>query len=426
MRCPPHEELLAKIAAGERVPHLDACTECAALAAAAVVAVAAFRGRRSAADRALAELVDEALEDVPPRHWSTTLVLNCALHRSAVVRELLRRADEQYENPRVVVDITTAAVGLCEAMSEAGMPPSRELFFDALKEHATALRCEGSLNAAMETLARAWTLTAEMENCEQYRAIVTLCTAITYTEPDVGKFNEAISLAETAAAVLEVCGDERRALLARQTKAHALATMQRYELALPLALSVAAELEEIGSGFDAAAAHHLVAHCCVGVGAYDDALHHANVAKRGYESIGNAIGEVRVAHEAARALAASGRFDEARPEFERAAEAVFAARSFDVWAIFRLDYVAAALHHDPAADVRIDVESLARVCLTIGGENSTMRRRYAAEALDYLRRLAKRDAVTTEAVDYIREFVTLNALRPPVRFTPPRAGEFVM
>jgi hypothetical protein len=88
--------------------------------------------------------------------------------------------------------------------------------------------------------------------------------------------------------------------------------------------------------------------------------------------------------------------------------------------------VAAALQHDAAADVRADVEAVARVCLTLGGEESTMRRRYAAEALDYLRRLAKRDALTAEVAAYVRDFVSLNASRPPVKFTPPSCGEFLM
>jgi len=118
--------------------------------------------------------------------------------------------------------------------------------------------------------------------------------------------------------------------------------------------------------------------------------------------------------------------DEARPEFARTAEVVFGARLFDVWAIFRLDYIAAALHDDPSANVRADVELVAHVCLTIGGAESTLRRRYAAEALEYLRRLAARDALTLEVADYVRDFVSRNASRPPVRFTPPHGGEFLM
>jgi hypothetical protein len=96
-----------------------------------------------------------------------------------------------------------------------------------------------------------------------------------------------------------------------------------------------------------------------------------------------------------------------------------------VWVLYRLDYIAAALHHDPGADVRADLEGVAVACFVLGRENSTMRRRYAAEALDYLRRLAKRDELTAQRADYVRDFIAANASRPPVRFTPP-ASELVM
>jgi hypothetical protein len=78
---------------------------------------------------------------------------------------------------------------------------------------------------------------------------------------------------------------------------------------------------------------------------------------------------------------------------------IFAARQFDVWALMRLDYVAAALGHDIAADVRADIEGVARVCLMMGSESSTLRRRYGAEALDYLRRLTRPDALNAEAAN---------------------------
>jgi hypothetical protein len=120
------------------------------------------------------------------------------------------------------------------------------------------------------------------------------------------------------------------------------------------------------------------------------------------------------------------RFDEAAPEFNRTAEIVFEAKLFDEWAIMRLDYVRAALDADAAADVRSELISVARVCLTATANRSTARQQYAAEAMAYLRQLAVRDAVTVEAVEYVRAFVHRNATRPPVKFSPPQAGTFLM
>lgn len=426
MKCPPFEELWTKVKAGEDPPHLAICEECAKKVYGLRYAVEVFDGDQAAFEEALAEVIDEELARVPLRHWASHLAGQRRYHHVFVVEELLRRADREYENPRVVVDLTSAAVAVCEALVKSDMAPPSELFINALKKHSAALRSAGNLEGALNTLGRAWAMTGELQNREQLRAVLSLCTAIVYVEPDLGKFDEAIALAESAAAVLDTCGDRRGALVGRQTKAQALATMFRFAEALPIARSVAAEIHGTGSTLDVAIAHHLVAHCCVGVGEYETALHHVAVARRGYEEAGSITGEARVSHERARALAASGRFDEARPEFDRTSEVVFRARLFEQWAIFRLDYIAAALHDDPGANVRADVEAVARGCLMLGGEQSTIRQRYAAEALDYLRRLAIRDALTAEAADYVRVFVSRNASRPPVKFTPPSAAEFVM
>jgi tetratricopeptide (TPR) repeat protein len=426
LNCPSPEELLALVIAGEDVPHLDECEDCAWYIEAVYHAAKVFDGSCEELHRAVAELVDEALEDVPSKDWAAQLVGEWGSYNSLVIAELLRRADRAYENPSIAVDLTSAAVALCEARAKAGTPPPAQLRFDALKEHSMALRAANDLNGSLDALVRASAVASELENREQLDAIVALCTALTYAEADLGKFDEAIDLADRAEGVLELCGDRRRALMARQTKAHALTCMSHFREALDVVLPVAEAYEAMGAVFDAATARHLIAHCYVEIGTYDEALGQALVAQCGYEQAGNAVAIARVSHVAARAIAGLGRFEEARAQFEDSAALVFAAGLYEVWVLDRLDYIAAALHHDPASEVRADVEAVAVVCLMIGRENSTMRRRYAAEALDYLRQLAKRDALTAEAADYVRDFVALNASRPPVRFTPPALGELVM
>jgi tetratricopeptide (TPR) repeat protein len=426
MSCPAPEDLLARVIAGEDVPHLAECEECASYVEVVYHAAEVFNGSTDEVDREVAELIDEALGDVPPAEWAAELVRGREFHHSLIIAELLRRADRAYENPSIAVHITSAAVQLCETMEKAGTPPPAQLRFDTWKERSIALRAAGDLNESLDALARAWAVTHELENREQLHAVLSLCTALTYSEPDIGKFDEAIALAESAEAVLERCGDPRRTLMARQAKAHALACKWQFAEALAVVLPLAQEYEALGATFDAANAHHLIAHCYTELGTFDEALGHALVAQCGYETMSNAVAVARVSHVSARAIAGLGRFEEARAQFEDSAEIVFAAGLYDVWVLDRLDYVAAALHHDPGADVRGDVEAVAVVCLMLGREDSTMRRRYAAEALDYLRRLAKRDALTPEAADYVRDFVSSNTNRPPVRFRPPSADEFVM
>jgi len=214
--------------------------------------------------------------------------------------------------------------------------------------------------------------------------------------------------------------------MARQAKAYALMVQGEHKASLAIVLPVAASFDALASPYDMASAHHLAAYCFVKLGTYDEALSHAFIAQCGYEKAGNTVFVARVQHVAACALAGLGRFEEAAPQFEESADVVFRAGLHDVWVLDRLDYVAAALRDNPTADVRAEVEAVAHVCFLIGDEQSAMRRRYAAEALDYLRRLGKRDELTADAAEYVRDFVEANMKRPPLRFEPPVGGVFIM
>jgi tetratricopeptide (TPR) repeat protein len=412
--------------ADEDMAHLDECDDCADYLDNFLNFVDVFGGRMDQFDLAIQELIDEELGDVPPERWAAEMSGNPEFRNSIIVEELQRRAIAARENPSVGLDLTAAAMAICEAMESEGEPPRAQLYFDVLKERAMMLRAANELDAAIETLSRASAKASELENREELDAVVWLCTALTYGEPDKGQFDEAIALAEQARIVFEQCGDQRRALMSRQTKAHALQGMLKFEEALDVALPLARAYEAIGAKYEAATAHHLIAHCYAALGTYDEAIGHALIAETGYEPTGNAVLIARASHVVARAIAGLGRFDEARTRFEEAAEIVWSAGLYDVWVLDKLDYVAAALHQDPFADVRGDVEAIARVCFMLGRENSTMRRHYAVEALDYLRQLSKRDELTPQAADYVRDFVARNSSQPPVRFRRPPSDELVM
>lgn len=214
--------------------------------------------------------------------------------------------------------------------------------------------------------------------------------------------------------------------MARQTTAHVLATENRFSDALRKLRGVIDELDTIGTTRDRAVAHGLAAHCLVGIGAHREAIEHAATARAFYREIGDTVGEAKAAHTAARAKTAMGDLAEVRSEFARTADIVFRAKLFEVWAIMRLDYVEAVLHDDESADVRGELESVANVSMMLDATGSTHRHQYAAEAMDYLRRVAQRDAVTRELVRHVRDFVERNAARPPVRFTPPPGTAFIM
>jgi tetratricopeptide (TPR) repeat protein len=414
------------IVAGEHVPHLATCEDCAAFVAAATEAVTAFTDRGDV-ERAVEARIDAALAGAPPRHWSSTIVAAPELRRSVVIRDLLRRADALYgSNSRAALDLTTAAVAVCEVMVASGHAPSLELQFLTLKEHSIALHRMGKFDESIVVLGRAWPIASRTQESERDRAVLSLCAAIVYAEPDVAKFDEAMEFAETAASVLDVYGDERRAIIARQTKAYVLLAMNRFAEALPLLQSVTADLDEaMGESRDAAFAHAQLAECLVDLGSHDEAVEHAGTAERLHLMCAGVVDAARAAHIRARAVAALGRFAEVRSEFTRAADIVFEAKQFNTWAIMRLEYVAAALADDEGADVRAELESVMRVCMTLNATESTQRQAFAAEALDYLRQLALRDALTCEAVDQVRSFVIRNNSQPPVKFARP-PGAFLM
>ncbi len=424
--CPPRVKLLALIDAGENVPHLEVCEDCAAFVATASEAMSVFKDS-SEVERAVAAEIDVILAETPSRHWCSAIVAVPEFRRSVVIRDLLRRADEFYgSNPRLALDLTTAAVAVCDAMAASGDAPSMDLRFLTLKEHSTALHRMGNLRECLSVLSRAWPIAMQTSEHQRDRAVLSLCAAIVYSEPDIARFDDAIELAETAAAVLDIYGDERRVIIARQTKAYMLLVMNRFDDALPLLRNVTLDLDDAtGESRDAAIAHAQLAHCLVGVGSYDEAAVHASTAERLHQLCAGEADAARAAHIRARAIAALGRFGEVRAEFTRTADVVFAAKMFDTWAIMRLDFVAAALADDAGADVRAELESVVRVCMTLNAMQSTQRQTFAAEALDYLRQLAIRDALTFEAVDHVRTFVVRNASRPPVRFARP-PGAFLM
>ena len=424
--CPPRVKLLTLIADGEYVPHLEVCEDCSEFVAAATEAVAAFKDRREL-EEAVALHVDAVLAETPARHWSSVIAGAPDLRRSVVIRDLLRRAYDAFgADSRLALDMTTAAVAVCDVMVSSGNPPSMDLRFLALKEHSTALFRMGRLDEAIGAISRAWPIAMRTEESQRDRAILSLCSAILYSQPDIARFDDAIELAETAASVLDIYGDERRAIMARQTKAQVLMVLNRYSDALPLLRTVTFDLDEAtGESRDTATAYALLALCLVELESHEEAIEHATTAERVflvYDDIGEAA---RPAHFRARAVAGLGRFAEVREEFHRTAGIIFAARHFDVWLEMRLDYVAAALADDGSADVRAELESVVHVCATLSATESTQRRIFAAEATGYLRQLAVRDALTFEAAKNVRAFIARNASRPPVKFVRP-PGAFIM
>ncbi len=410
--CPLRVALLNMIAAGERSPHLDVCEECAAFVAAATEAVTVFTDRGDV-ERAVEARIDSVLADAPARHWSSVIVASPELRRSVVIRDLLRRADTLYgSNSRLALDLTTAAVAVCDAMVASGQPPSMELRFLALKEHATALHRMGRFDDSIVALSRAWPIAARTKESERDRAVLSLCAAIVYAEPDIAKFDSALDFADTAASVLNVYGDERGAIVARQTKAYVLLVMHRFAEALPLLQSVATDLDEAtGESRDAALAHANLAECLVELGTYDEAAEHASTAERLHVMCGGVVDLARAAHIRARAVSASGQFADVQFEFTHAADVMFEAKQFNTWAIMRLEYVAAALADDEGADVRAELESVMRVCMTLNATESTQRQAFAAEALD-----------SAPACDSRRAHLRGRGSRSRVRHTQQRSG----
>ncbi len=420
-------KLLALVTAGEHVPHLAECEDCATFVAAATEAVSAFRDR-SELEAAVSDVIDELLDETPRHRWGVTIFASRTLHRSIVIRDLLRRADEQCgSDPRTALEFTSTAMEISDAMTRSGHAPAPELRFEVLKEHSTLLRRTGSLSEALSVLGRAWGVVLETKERELYHAITSLCAAIIYAEPDIANFDEALNLARAASAVLDVCGDERRAVMARHVEAYVLIEQGHFAAAAVLLYGVVGEMGDAGgTKRDVALAHALLSRALLNLGTYGEAIDHARVGEHMHDECGDVIDAARAAHVAARALAYMGHFGDVREEFTRTADVVFHAGMFDVWCVMRLDYISAALADDEGTDVRADAEGVARVAMTVAKRESSKRRQFAAEACEYLRRIAIRDALTLEIANHVRSYAERNLSQKPVKFVPPAGAAFLM
>src|SRR4051812_9883653 len=151
------------IVAGEHVPHLDVCDECRAFVAAATEAVTAFTDRGDV-ERAIESRIDSAIAGAPSRHWGSVIVASPELRRSVVIRDLVSRAYAlDGSNARLALDLTTAAVAVCDAMVASGQAPSMELRFLALKEHSIALHRMGRFDESIVVLGRAWPIASQTQ-----------------------------------------------------------------------------------------------------------------------------------------------------------------------------------------------------------------------------------------------------------------------
>jgi hypothetical protein len=149
-----------------------------------------------------------------------------------------------------------------------------------------------------------------------------------------------------------------------------------------------------------------------------EAISYAHRARAIHAEHGNAV-------EAARAEWAIGRAKEvgldyagAARSFDEAAATFAHSNLLDLWIRVRLDFVHSKLAADKNADVRVLCESIATTSIALDQRDANRRRHATAEACDYLRRLASRNAVTADAVGYVRAFVDEIAERPPRAFVP--------
>ena len=187
--CPLRVTLLNMIAHGEHSPHLDVCDDCAAFVAAATEAVTAFTDREDV-ERAVEARIDAILANAPSRHWRSVIIASPELRRSVVIRDLVRRAFDA--DSRLALDLTAAAIAVCDVMVASGHAPSMELRFLALKEHSIALHRMGRFDESIAVLGRAWPIASQTQESERDRAVLSLCAAIVYAEPDVARFDEAM------------------------------------------------------------------------------------------------------------------------------------------------------------------------------------------------------------------------------------------
>jgi len=368
---------------------------------------------------------DERLATAPPHRWPVIVAGDSRFHHRVIARHLSRRAMAvlaECGNMRRALRMSETASTILDILAtrepyDAALEIMRA---EALVDRATYLTWLGGYAAALDAIESGEMFIASIltPDADLVRARLLFARAIVYSDPDVCRYDDALALLDRAGEAFKLLEQPARGLAVKRMKAAVLMALNHFESARVLLLGLLGATEAADSREHARLMHE-IAMCAVLMGNAAEALRFGEIARTALMRFGNNPSEIgRADWTIGRALEITGDYAGATEALNRAAETFARADMLDLWVRVRLDYVHVALVRDSAADVRILCESIAATSIALDQKEANRRRQCTAEALDYLRRVAMRQAVTVDTVAFVRAYLDEIAIRPARRFVP--------
>jgi tetratricopeptide (TPR) repeat protein len=366
---------------------------------------------------AIGAWLDAYLSEIPEHRWPSLVADDARLRHKVVALELSAKADSLYDrDPHKGLMYAMTATVIYEWLAASGETVAAERRAASWRDQASfMLRC-GRYGEYERAIERAYELAGDSNDPEHERAVLDLSRAIAFSEPDIGRLDEAIALLKSCTPVFESRGDTKRFRIAALRRGDILMANSDIGGAADIyeALMRAASLNERA---------HLT--CRLGWCA-NEAGKHAQALAMGIASralFASQADRVQIAFAdwlIGEALSRTERFSEALEVLAAAERELSQLEMWHQWISVRLTRVGTMLEWGASGNrVRDFCEEAAEVSIALDHREPSRRHNCTAEAMAFLRENARRESLTAGMVEHVRAYVRRASMRPVPRFVPP-------
>lgn len=286
--------------------------------------------------------------------------------------------------------------------------------FEAWKNLSTIERERGEYDAAFTALRRASALLLDCTDSEYKDAILTFAEAAICSQRDVWEPSRALALLNQCAVKFEQRQDAQRLRSVSALRGRIYWCAEDYETAHRFWSQAAASVDEFNDAAEYADANRNLAGSLIALGRPDEASELLQTVKDIDIRLRRTLCEVRDDALLAEGADCRGDFDEAVLGYD------------DVRRRYALagDREAALLNGKNMAVALVSSGRVGDACVVLrellaDSIRNTARKRFTADALDYLRRLAARDSLSMTVARSVSSYIDRIHRRRPEPFTPP-------
>ena len=287
--------------------------------------------------------------------WAARLTQHPEWRTAGVVRKLIDAVDHAVTDvPEDALALTSIAIDIAEALNGYPSQTVIKLSAAAWRERGYVLMFVGRYAEAAQAARHAEEQFAAVD-ASYDEARVRLTRAL--IERDLDHFEDAATLAASAAVVFEAFGDEKRTTYSDTVTAMVLYSQRDYTSALKTFLRVADRLEASGDVRTLGTTLQNIACCYRELRDFDRAISSYTRAVAIFEAAGMSVERIRARWHIARLLAAQSRYKEAEQLFATVATQFDGLGLMERAALVRLDGAEVAMllgrHDDVAATCRM-------------------------------------------------------------------------